>query len=164
MHLLVLTLHCVDYEPKCEQRYTLRGETLTLVCPARTHSDVADVTRFDDIMQSLHLNRSKGRLTNYWGVLTVSSIGVSLSNLWPGELLMSFTFRACETLALKEVDVIKLKSLQTLLHTRKNMFATQSMLVHVAILIRILSTGNLIDVVLAANDIVHLQRPELPLS
>lgn len=28
---------------------------LTLVCPARTHSYVADVTRLDDIMQGLHL-------------------------------------------------------------------------------------------------------------
>lgn len=35
------------------------------------------------------------------------------------------------------------------------------MLVHVTVLIRILSTGNLIDAVLAANDVVNLQRLEL---
>lgn len=36
---------------------------LTLVCPARTHSDVADVTRFDDIMKGLHLDQFKLELT-----------------------------------------------------------------------------------------------------
>lgn len=41
------------------------------------------------------------------------------------------------------------------------MFATQSMLIHVTVLIRILSTGDLVDAVLAANDIVNLQRLEL---
>lgn len=35
------------------------------------------------------------------------------------------------------------------------------MLVHVTVLIRILSTSDLIDAILAANDIVNLQRLEL---
>ena len=41
------------------------------------------------------------------------------------------------------------------------MFATQSMLVHVTVLIRILPTSDLIDVILAADDVVNLQRLEL---
>lgn len=59
IRLLILTLHGLDYESKRECRHTLSGEKLTLICPTRTHSDVADVTRLDHIMQGLHLDQSR---------------------------------------------------------------------------------------------------------
>lgn len=76
---------------------------------------------------------------------------------------MSTNVHTYYTLTLKEVDVIKLKSFQTLFHTREYVFATQSTLVHEPVLIRILLIGasDYIGTVLATNDKGDLQKLEL---
>ena len=43
------------YGVEPEERTEERAETLTLICPTRTHADVAHVARFHDGEEGLHL-------------------------------------------------------------------------------------------------------------
>jgi len=52
---------------------------------AGAHANVSNITSFDDVMQGLHLEPSQKKKFSYNAIETptVSSIGVSGSNLWP---------------------------------------------------------------------------------
>ena len=57
-----LSILCISLTESDNWACQNQGIVHTLICVTRTQSDVSDITRFDDIMKSLHLSINTSRL------------------------------------------------------------------------------------------------------
>jgi hypothetical protein len=102
-----------------------RGRTLP--CVARAHANVAHVARLHDVVECLHLR------------VALVSANKDQSGKKPSEKeshrLLNRRLRI-EAVALQDVDVLELEPLEAVLYRVEDVFAAETVLVHVTILVR----------------------------